>query len=91
MTTVNNNIDTKCKTLFISGSGIISKSELKYFYTAFMDVGKLGEQRLDEITTNAYSAMTSVSVLLVNFYNAKLQCYDVSKWNPTFLGETRTS
>ena len=61
MTTVNNNIDTKCKTIFILGSGIISKSELKYFYTAFMDVGKLGEQRLDEITTNAYSAMTSVS------------------------------
>jgi hypothetical protein len=40
---------------------VISKSELKYFYTAFMDVGKLGEQRLDEITTNAYRAMTSVS------------------------------
>jgi hypothetical protein len=47
----------------VSGSGIISKSELKYFYTAFMDVGKLGEQRLDEITTNAYRAMTSVSTI----------------------------
>jgi len=46
------------------GTGIISKSELKYFYTAFMDVGKLGEQRLDEITSNAYKAMTSVM-----FYN----------------------
>jgi len=45
----------------VSGTGVISKSELKYFYTAFMDVGKLGEQRLDEITTNAYRAMTSVS------------------------------
>ena len=39
---------------------MITKSELKYFYTAFMDVGKLGEQRLDEITNNAYRAMTSV-------------------------------
>jgi hypothetical protein len=43
------------------GTGIITKSELKYFYTAFMDVGRLGEQRLDEITNNAYGAMTSVS------------------------------
>jgi len=44
------------------GSGIISKNELKFFYTAFMDVGKVGEQRLDEITNNAYKAMTSVSI-----------------------------
>jgi hypothetical protein len=44
----------------IPGTGVITKSELKYFYTAFMDVGKLGEQRLDEITNNAYRAMTSV-------------------------------
>jgi len=28
-----------------------------------MDVGKLGEQRLDEITENAYKAMTSVSFI----------------------------
>jgi hypothetical protein len=47
------------------GTGIITKSELKYFYTAFMDVGRLGEQRLDEITNNAYRAMTSVSSLLL--------------------------
>lgn len=39
---------------------MITKSELKYFYTAFMDVGKLGESKLDEITNNAYTALTSV-------------------------------
>ncbi len=48
--------------IIILGTGIITKSELKYFYTAFMDVGKLGEQRLNEITNNAYGAMTSVSI-----------------------------
>lgn len=44
----------------VSGTGVITKSELKYFYTAFMDVGKLGEQMLDEITNNAFHALTSV-------------------------------
>ena len=44
-----------------AGTGIITRSELKYFYTAFMDVGKLGEEHLDEITNNALKAMTSVS------------------------------
>jgi len=29
-----------------------------------MDVGKLGEQRLNEITNNAYRAMTSVRKIL---------------------------
>lgn len=46
--------------IFILGTGVISKSELKYFYTAFMDVGKLGEAKLDEITDNAFQALTSV-------------------------------
>ena len=46
-----------------SGTGFITKSELKYFYTAFMDVGKLGEERLDEITENAFVALTSVTIL----------------------------
>ena len=45
------------------GTGVITKSELKFFYTAFMDVGKLGEAKLDEITNNAYEALTSVNFL----------------------------
>ena len=49
-------------TIPYAGTGIITKSELKYFYTAFMDVGKLGEEHLDEITNNALKAMTSVSI-----------------------------
>jgi len=32
-----------------------------------MDVGKLGEQRLGEITENAYKAMTSVRFFLKIF------------------------
>ena len=47
----------------VSGTGIITKSELKYFYTAFMDVGKLGEKKLDEITNNAFHALTSVTMI----------------------------
>ena len=30
--------------------GEISKKELRLFYTAFMDVGKLGERKLSELT-----------------------------------------
>ncbi len=52
-----------CKSIILTylGTGVISKSELHYFYTAFMDVGKLGGDKLEEITKNAYEALTSVS------------------------------
>ena len=46
--------------LLFAGTGIITKSELKFFYTAFMDVGKLGDTKLEEFTHNAYEALTSV-------------------------------
>ena len=46
--------------LLFLATGFITKGELKYFYTAFMDVGKLGEAKLDQITENAFEAMTSV-------------------------------
>ena len=49
-----------------AGTGIITRSELKYFYTAFMDVGKLGEDHLDEITNNALEAMTSVNTQYIH-------------------------
>ncbi len=45
----------------LSGTGVITKTELKYFYTAFMDMGKLGDEALDEITDNAFEALTSVT------------------------------
>ena len=45
------------------GTGIITKSELKHFYTAFMDVGKLGDKELDDLTTKSFEALTSVSVV----------------------------
>ena len=42
------------KTLFDtinrSGSGIISKNELKLFFTAFLDLGKLGDDKINHIT-----------------------------------------
>ena len=33
-----------------SGSGVISKNELRLFYTAFLDVGKLGEKKIRKIS-----------------------------------------
>ena len=45
----------------VAGTGIITKTELKFFYTAFMDVGKLGDTKLEDFTNNAYDALTSVS------------------------------
>jgi hypothetical protein len=56
---------------FLLATGVITKSELKYFYTAFMDVGKLGEIKLDEITNNAYQAMTSVIVTPKSLCNTR--------------------
>ena len=51
------------KTLFDtinrSGSGIISKKELKLFYTAFLDAGKLGDDALTALAEKSYNAMTS--------------------------------
>ena len=51
------------KTLFDtinrSGSGIITKKELKLFYTAFLDAGKLGDDALTELTDKSYNAMTA--------------------------------
>ena len=44
-----------------TGTGAITKSELKHFYTAFMDVGKLGDTDLDDLTTKSFSSLTSVS------------------------------
>ena len=47
-----------------AGTGIITKTELKCFYTAFLDVGKLGEQKILEITDSAFEALTSVRILV---------------------------
>ena len=46
---------------FSTGTGTITKNELKYFYTAFMDAGKLGDQKLEEFTNDAYRNLTAVS------------------------------
>ena len=42
-----------------SGTGVITKKELKLFYTAFIDAGKLGDAALNALTEKSYSAMTS--------------------------------
>ncbi|XP_059084402.1 uncharacterized protein LOC131881530 [Tigriopus californicus] len=55
-----------------SGTGVITKSQLKYFYTAFLDVGKLGEHRLEEITNNAFSALTSGGDIRLTYHIFKL-------------------
>jgi len=55
-----------------SGTGVITKSELKFFYTAFMDVGKLGEAKLGEITNNAYEALTSSGDFKLTFHIYRL-------------------
>ena len=47
--------------IFSTGTGTITKNELKYFYTAFMDAGKLGDQKLEEFTNDAYRNLTAVS------------------------------
>ena len=64
------------KTLFDtinrSGSGVVSKKELKLFYTAFLDAGKMNEEALVLLTDRSYSAMTSNGEVHLNFHMYKL-------------------
>ena len=64
------------KTLFDtinrSGSGVVSKKELKLFYTAFLDAGKMEEDALVMLTDRSYSAMTSNGEVQLNFHMYKL-------------------
>ena len=64
------------KTLFDtinrSGSGVVSKKELKLFYTAFLDAGKMKEEALVLLTDRSYSAMTSNGEVQLNFHMYKL-------------------
>ena len=64
------------KTLFDtinrSGSEVISKNELRLFYTAFLDGGKLGEETINQISEKAFSAMTSNGDVKLDFHIYKL-------------------
>ena len=51
-----------------SGSGSISKQELKLFYTAFIDCGKLSDAALTAITEKSYNAMTSNGDTALTFH-----------------------
>ena len=55
------------KSILFTGTGCITKNELKFFYTAFMDAGKLGDQKLEEFTNNAFEMLTSVSMIVHGF------------------------
>ena len=55
-----------------SGSGVISKKELKLFYTAFLDAGKLDDSAVAELTDKSYGAMTSNGEVHLNFHMYKL-------------------
>ena len=47
---------------------MISKKELKLFYTAFLDAGRLGDKKLSELTEVSYSAMTSNGDVQLSFH-----------------------
>ena len=64
------------KTLFDtinrSGSGVITKKELKLFYTAFLDAGKMEERALIQLTDKSFSAMTSNGEVQLDFHMYRL-------------------
>ena len=64
------------KTLFStinrSGSGVITKTELALFFTAFLAGGKLGNQELAQITDKSYNAMTSYGDAELSYHIYKL-------------------
>ena len=51
---------------------MISKKELKLFYTAFLDAGRLGDRKLGELTDKSYCAMTSNGDVQLSFHMYKL-------------------
>ena len=55
-----------------SASGIITKNELKLFYTAFLDAGKLGDEALAELTEKSYNAMTANGDVELSYHIYKL-------------------
>ncbi len=57
---------------FFAGTGVITKKELRYFYTAFMDLGKLNEEKLDEMTEAAFHALTSAGDVKLDYHTFKL-------------------
>lgn len=64
------------KTLFDtinrSGTGIITKNELKLFYTAFIDTGKLSDEALTTLTEKSYNAMTANGDVNLSYHIYKL-------------------
>jgi hypothetical protein len=55
-----------------SYSGTIAKNELKLFYTAFLNAGRLGEIKLTELTEKSYNAMTSNGDVELSYHIYKL-------------------
>ena len=51
---------------------MISKKELKLFYTAFLDAGKLDDIAVAELTDKSYGAMTSNGEVQLSFHMYKL-------------------
>ncbi len=48
-----------------SGSGRITKEELRNFYIAFLEDGKIDDNVLDEFTHNAYMSLSCVSAPII--------------------------
>ena len=68
------------KTLFDtinrSGSGIISKNELELFFTAFLDLGKLEDKRVERIAKESHAAITSNGDVNLDFHIYKLSFFN---------------
>ena len=75
----NGQIDNQTFKNYILGTGTITKSELKHFYTAFMDVGKLGDKELDDLTTKSFNALTSVSSKRLESIHIMIQVFRIVK------------
>ena len=67
-----------------SGTGVITKKELKLFYTAFIDAGKLGDTALNALTEKSYNAMTSNGDTQLSLHMYKLSFLNF------LLGKART-
>ena len=59
------------------------QNELKLFYTAFIDTGKLGDEALSALTEESYSAMTANGDVQLR-YLYTLQCLSYLHFLPGF-------
>ena len=70
---------------------VVGQNELKLFYTAFIDTGKLGDEALSALTEESYSAMTANGDVQLRYLHSTVSVNSVIStlplWFSSILGK----